>query len=69
MNEGQEAINLREALIEMYKAGFLDASKPKTKKDHDEMNKKYRLAFLARFEKSINSVFKKHDKRSPKKSK
>jgi len=66
MNEGQLALDVREALVEMYKAGFLDASKPKNKKDHDEMNKKYRIAFLKRFENSVTKILKDEQKKQSK---
>ena len=63
MNEGKEAIQEREALIEMYKAGFLDAysihNKLKTDEDFKTMNRFYKLAFVKRFEKKINKLLKK----------
>ena len=62
MNE-PKVIEEREALLEMYKAGFLDGykvhNKLKKKEDWDGMNKFYKLAFFKRFEKKINKVLKK----------
>jgi hypothetical protein len=62
MNE-PKVIEEREALLEMYKAGFLDGykvhNKLKKKEDWDLMNKFYKLAFFKRFEKKINKVLKK----------
>lgn len=59
----KEVINERSALIEMYKAGFLDAykihNKLKKKEEWNLMNKFYKLSFLKRFEKKINKVLKK----------
>jgi hypothetical protein len=59
----KEIIQEREALIEMYKAGFLDGykvkNKVKKKEDWNFMNKIYKLAFLKRFEKKINNELKK----------
>lgn len=52
-----------EALIEMYKAGFLDGykqyNKLKTKEDWKTLNKFYKLAFMKRFEKKITKSLKK----------
>lgn len=57
-----EVIEMREALIEMYKAGFLDAWKKfnKLKKSEDWvlMNKFYKLAFDKRFGKAITKILK-----------
>lgn len=62
-DETKELLDNREALIEMYKAGFLDGyshfQKLKKKSDWEELNKFYKLAFFKRFEKKINKVFKK----------
>lgn len=62
MENKSEIINQREALIEMYKAGFLDGysthSKPKTDEDWLELNKNYKLCFMERFEKKINKALK-----------
>ncbi len=50
------------ALLEMYKAGFLDAykidHKLKTKADWILMNKRYKVAFCRRFEKRIRRLLK-----------
>ncbi len=60
----KEILDTREALIEMYKAGFLDGysvfSKPRRKVDWLELNKKYKKAFMKRFEKEINKEMKKN---------
>ena len=62
-NKKSEVINEREALIEMYKAGFLDGyskhNKIKTKDEWKTLNRFYKLAFIKRFEKKINKVLKK----------
>ncbi len=56
--EAKETINNRMALIEMYKAGFLDGfrngNKVRSKKDYLVLNKAYKKAFMKRFEKRIN---------------
>lgn len=61
--ETAELIQERAALLEMYKAGFLDAyklkNKLKTKEEWSIMNKLYKLAFVKRFEKKINKELKK----------
>jgi len=53
----------REALIEMYKAGFLDGYKtwknPKTDDDWLTLNKLYKLCFAKRFAKRITKELKK----------
>lgn len=63
MEKKEEVIETREALIEMYKAGFLDAFKIhnriKTDEEWKTLNKFYKLAFLKRFEKKINKQLKK----------
>ena len=58
MNKIKDAIvQEREALIEMYKAGFLDAYKVNNKLRKNEdwgiMNEYYKKAFFKRFEKRI----------------
>lgn len=62
MDEKQEAIDERAALVEMYKAGFLDAyrlsHKLNNKKDWIELNKSYKECFCDRFEKKIKKVLK-----------
>ena len=64
--EEQKVIQERMALIEMYKAGFLDGykvhNKLKKKADWELLNKFYKLAFLKRFEKRINKELKKKKK-------
>lgn len=61
--EGEEAIREREALVEMYKAGFLDAyslaNKLRKAEDWKNINEKYKLAFYKRFEKKITKALKK----------
>lgn len=56
-----ETIENANALIEMYKAGFVDSysPKPRTKKDWEILNKKYKKAFIKRFEKKINKELEK----------
>lgn len=60
--EKQKIIDEREALIEMYKAGFLDGYTIKTKLKGDEdwtlLNKFYKLSFNKRFGKQITKHFK-----------
>jgi hypothetical protein len=62
IDEKKEVIQEREALIEMYKAGFLDAyklfHKLKNKKDWLELNKFYKDAFCNRFEKAVKKILK-----------
>ena len=59
----KEVIDERAALIEMYKAGFLDAFKIhnslRKSEDWDSMNKFYKLAFVKRFGKNITKALKK----------
>lgn len=59
----KEVLQASEALVEMYKAGFLDAYKIhnrlKKVEDWKTLNKFYKLAFVKRFEKKINKVLKK----------
>lgn len=56
-------IEEREALIEMYKCGFLDGyskfNKLKTKDDWELLNKFYKLAFDKRFGNKITKALKK----------
>jgi len=58
-----EVLKEREALLEMYKAGFLDGYKIhnrlRSKAEWECMNKYYKLAFCKRFEKKIKKVLKK----------
>ena len=64
--DAKQILDEREALIEMYKAGFLDGyrthSKAKSKADYVELNKFYKLAFYKRFEKPITKELKKMGK-------
>lgn len=59
----QEVLDSREALIEMYKAGFLDsyrlAHKVKSDDEYKQLNRHYKLAFIKRFEKKITKQLKK----------
>lgn len=59
----EKAIEDRDALLEMYKAGFLDGYKRlkrlRSKKEWDTMNKHYLQSFKKRFDKSIKLAFKK----------
>lgn len=63
MDEKKKVLDERSALIEMYKAGFLDGyrkhNKLKTRDDWKILNKFYKLAFVKRFEKKINKALKK----------
>ena len=56
----KEVLETREALIEMYKAGFLDGykihNKLKKNEDWELLNKFYKLAFMKRFEKKISKA-------------
>lgn len=62
MGEKEEAFEDAEALIEMYKAGFLDGYKKhnrlRKKEDWLILNKFYKLAFAKRFHKKIDKVLK-----------
>lgn len=59
----KEVIQEGEALLEMYKAGFLDGykldNKLKKKDDWALLNKLYKLAFAKRFSKKIDKALKK----------
>ena len=67
----KEVIDERSALLEMYKAGFLDGyskhNRLKSKEDWSLLNKFYKLAFVKRFEKKINKILK--DKKEDKNKK
>lgn len=59
----EEIVDMGTALVEMYKAGFLDGyrsagGKIKKKEDFDLMNKKYKKAFNKRFGKFITKTLK-----------
>ncbi len=62
-NKKKKAVENANALIEMYKAGFLDGynvfKKGRTKKFFKELNEKYKKAFMERFEKKIKKELKK----------
>jgi len=62
MVKKSKVIEERVALLEMYKAGFLDGynvkNKVKKKEDWLLLNKFYKLAFVKRFEKKINKILK-----------
>ena len=64
--EADELLQQREALIEMYKAGFLDGCRKNksvaTSKAWKEMNVHYRNAFIKRFEKRVTEELKKQEK-------
>jgi len=68
--EKEEILEVRESLIEMYKAGFLDGyknhNKLKKKEDWKILNKFYRLAFMKRFGKKITKALKKKKKEDKK---
>jgi len=59
----KEVIDSANALIEMYKSGFLDGykigKKVRSKKDFEILNKFYAKAFIKRFEKKVNKELKK----------
>ena len=59
----KEVIDERKALIEMYKAGFLDGYKIKknlrSKKSFEILNEFYKKAFIARFSKKITKELEK----------
>jgi len=63
LEDKEAVIDDRLALIEMYKAGFLDGykihNKLKKKEDWETMNKFYKLEFYKRFGKKITKVLKK----------
>jgi len=67
MKKGEDIVESANALIEMYKAGFLDGYKKhvrvRSKKDYEELNKHYKKAFVKRFEKKINKELKKIKKK------
>lgn len=58
----QEVLDLSQSLLEMYKAGFLDAYKLKNrvrkKADWKDLNIFYKLAFNKRFGKKITKILK-----------
>ena len=62
VDKKEEVLDERAALIEMYKAGFLDGykihNKLKKKEDWLLLNKFYKLAFLKRFGKKITKALK-----------
>lgn len=60
----KQAVDSANALIEMYKSGFLDGytPKPRSKKDFEILNKKYKKAFIKRFESKIDKELKKKKK-------
>lgn len=62
MENKKAVIDERAALLEMYKAGFLDAYKKfnslKTDEEWKLLNRMYKLAFYARFGKKINKELK-----------
>lgn len=62
-SDEKELLDSREALVEMYKAGFLDAfsltNKMKKKADWTALNEAYRDAFIKRFEKKVKKELRK----------
>lgn len=65
-----EILEVREQLVEMYKAGFLDAWRMshkgfnnKNKVHNANMNKSYSVAFCKRFEKRVKEVMKNEEKK------
>lgn len=65
--EQKEVLELRESLVEMYKAGFLDGYsqwiKLKNKKDWNVMNENYKKSFIKRFETKVTKELKKMEKK------
>jgi len=63
LGKKKETLDSANALIEMYKAGFLDGyrigKKVRSKKDYEILNKFYSKAFIKRFEKKVNKQLKK----------
>ena len=63
MDDKKIILDERAALLEMYKAGFLDGystwKKSKTDDDYKTLNKFYKLCFFKRFEKRITKELKK----------
>ena len=63
IDDKKQVLDERAALIEMYKAGFLDAyklfHKLKNKKEWLKLNNFYKEAFCDRFEKAVKKVLKK----------
>lgn len=70
MTEKEEIIDERAALLEMYKAGYLDGyknfKKLKTDDDWITLNKFYKLDFNKRFGKKITKILKKKAKKEVK---
>jgi len=62
LGKKKEVLDNANALIEMYKAGFLDGYKIKgkvrSKKDFEILNKFYAKAFIKRFEKKVKKELK-----------
>lgn len=62
-SDKEKVIEDASALIEMYKAGFVDGyrvgRKVRSKKDYEILNAFYKKAFVKRFEKKINKELKK----------
>ena len=60
MVKNKTVLDEKAALIEMYKAGFLDGykvnAKARSKKDFELLNKFYKKAFTKRFMKRIKEV-------------
>lgn len=63
LGKKKEVIDSANALVEMYKAGFLDGykigKKVRSKKDYEILNKFYGKAFIKRFQAKVNKVLKK----------
>lgn len=63
----EQVLDERAALIEMYKAGFLDSyskdHKLKTEDDWKLLNRFYKMAFNKRFGKKITKTLKKKEKK------
>ena len=64
MNENKKVLDIRESLLEMHQAGFIDAYRlfvkgRKNKEWWVELNNAWRKAFKKRFAQKIDEVFKK----------
>jgi len=68
MADEEQIIETHEALVEMYKAGFLDGykikGKARSKKDFLVLNKFYKQAFFKRFQKQITKELKSTEKKN-----
>jgi len=67
LGKKKELVREGTALLEMYKAGFLDAyqvgKRVRSNKDFQELNKKYKKSFNKRFGKKITKELKESKKK------